>query len=305
LSVLADACVAQAAAWSAPDVEGLEWVVVALGKLGGSELTVHSDLDLVVIYREASGDTALFLALQRFVRDLGACLEEPTDEGVAYHIDTRLRPEGRKGALALPFPKFQQYIASRAAIWERLAWTRCRILAGAPALARDLADAVGSFVYGPWDAAAPRYMTDVRGRMERELADTSGRSLEFKVGPGGLADIDFLLQLVQIREGHTRPEFRIPGSRQLLEQLPDTTFVTGGEVEELRRAYGFLRTLETFARIEMDTNLSAVPADPAKLDTLGRRFRLGDRPGEGLVDTFRRETRRVREIYKTVISRLE
>ncbi|MBI4521726.1 MAG: bifunctional [glutamate--ammonia ligase]-adenylyl-L-tyrosine phosphorylase/[glutamate--ammonia-ligase] adenylyltransferase, partial [Gemmatimonadetes bacterium] len=305
LSLLADTCVAQAAAWSLPPrLDAVEWAIVALGKLGGSELTVHSDLDLVVLYRGDSDDSDTFLALQRFVQDMERCLEEPTEEGVAYHIDTRLRPEGRKGALAMPVGMFHTYLASRAEIWERLAWTRSRVLAGADALAREVEASVRQFVYGPWDPAVPRYMTDLRGRMERELGDPSGRQLEFKIGRGGLADIDFLLQMIQIREGHARPAFQVPGTRRLLEQLPETAFLTGAEVDELRRAHGFLRSLETFARMEMNTNVSAVADDPARLEVLGRRLGLEDPAADALVETFRHQTDRVRTIYENVIRRL-
>lgn len=305
LSLLADTCVAQAAAWSLPPrLDAVDWVIVALGKLGGSELSVHSDLDLVVLYRGDSSDSDTFVAFQRFVRDMERCLEEPTEDGVAFHVDTRLRPEGRKGALAIPVGMFQQYLASRAEIWERLAWTRSRVLAGAAPLAREVEDSVRGFVYGPWDAAIPAYMTDIRGRMERELGDPSGGQLDFKIGRGGLADIDFLLQMIQIREGHTRPAFRVPGTRRLLERLPETGFLTGPEVDELRRAHGFLRSLETFARMETDTNTSAVAADPARFEVLGRRLGLADPAADALVETFGRETELVRGIYRNVVGRL-
>jgi glutamate-ammonia-ligase adenylyltransferase len=305
LSLLADTCVAQAAAWSVP--EGLgdqEWAVVALGKLGGAELTVHSDLDLVVVYRGDPADAERFGAWQRFVQDMMRCFEEPTEDGIVYRVDTRLRPEGRTGALAMPIATFRQYLDTRADIWERLAWTRGRVVTGADALAGELADAVRAFVYGPWDPRIPQYMTDVRGRMVRELGDPSGRQLEFKIGRGGLADIDFLLQMIQIREGHAQPAFRIPGTRGLLERLPETKFLTGAEADELRRAHGFLRSLETFARMEMDTNVSAVPIDGERLVVLGRRLGFPEPAGDVLRETYQRETERVRSVYEMVIARL-
>jgi glutamate-ammonia-ligase adenylyltransferase len=306
LSLLADVCVEHAAAWSAsPDRSGSEWVIVALGKLGGRELTIHSDLDLVVIYRGDPADGRTFLGLQRFVEDFERSLEEPTDEGVAYHIDTRLRPEGKKGPLAMPFENFLRYLSSRAEIWERLAWTRGRILAGSQALGREVVAAVQAFVYGPWDSRVPKYMKDIRRRMERELGSKSGRQLEFKIGRGGLADIDFMLQMIQIREGSSRPEFRIAGTRQLLEQLPDSPFISGAEAAQLQRAYGFLRSLETFARIDADTNLSAVPDEPERLDGLGRRLQLADPPEQSLREAYQQETDSVRAIYESVLGRLQ
>jgi len=305
LSLLADMCVAQGAAWQASEhTERSDWVIVALGKLGGRELTVHSDLDLVVIYRGDPADSRRFLMLQRFVEEFERTLEEPTDEGVAYHIDTRLRPEGKRGALAIPFEMFQRYLQSRAEIWERLAWTRFRVVSGSERLAAEVEETVRAFVYAAWDARIPRYMTNVRKRMERELGDPSGNQLEFKIGRGGLTDIDFALQMIQIREGHTRPVFRKPGTRQLLEQLPDTPLLMSGELQDLRGAYGFLRTLETFVRLETDTNASSVSIDPIKLDVLGRRLHMSEPAGDTLLQTYRHTTDRVRGIYKAVIDRL-
>lgn len=305
LSLLADACIAEATRWqAAEDATHSDWVIVGLGKLGGRELTLHSDLDLVVIYRGDPSDSRTFLSFQRFVEGFERTLEEPTDEGVAYHIDTRLRPEGRRGALAIPLDVFQRYLESRAEIWERLAWTRVRILTGSDRLAAAVEDAVRAFVYGPWDARIPRYMANVRKRMERELGDPSGNELEFKIGRGGLADIDFILQMIQIREGHTRPVFRTPGTRQLLEQRPETALLTATEMDELGGAYAFLRTLETFVRMETDTNASSVPRDPLRLEALGRCLHLAEPAGDTLLTTYRQTTDRVRAIYKAVIDRL-
>lgn len=320
LSLLADCCVMQVATWHAPAVgrDGEpDWGILALGKLGGCELTVHSDLDLVIVYRGEPGDSRTFLERQGFVEAIERCLAEPTGEGIAYRIDTRLRPEGKKGALAIPFAQFERYLATRAEIWERLAWTRWRFLTGSRDLAADVEACVRRFVYGVWDRRIPRYMTEVRRRMERELTDPRGGQLEFKVGRGGLADIDFALQMIQIVEGHARPEFRVAGTRQLLEHLPATTLLLETEIDELRRAYTFLSSLETFARMDADTHVNALPADPITLGAIGRRLllppqRAGMRVGglaesaeQTLVDTYRHVTTRVRAIYEAVLTRLE
>jgi glutamate-ammonia-ligase adenylyltransferase len=304
LSLLADCSVARAAAWNAPEPAAAEWAILALGKLGGRELTVHSDLDLVVVYRGDPHDSRTFVDFQNFVEQIMRSLEEPTSEGIAYHVDTRLRPEGRKGALAMPLEVFQAYLETRAEIWERLAWTRYRFLAGSRALAQKIDAAVEAFVYAPWDPRIPRYMTAVRRRMERELGDRSGQKLEFKIGRGALADIDFLLQMIQIKEGHRRFEFRTPGTRRLLEQLSLTSLLTATEIDELRRAHDFLRSLEVFARLGADANVSAAPSDPRRLEPIGRQLQMAEPAGQNLLRTYRRTTGRVRAIYRTVIGRL-
>jgi glutamate-ammonia-ligase adenylyltransferase len=304
LSVLADALVTAVAARHAPSPEGEpDWAVFAMGKLGGRELTVHSDLDLVVVYRGDPADAETFLRHQNFVAAMGRELEEPTGEGIVYPMDTRLRPEGKKGALAMPFENFVRYLRERAEIWERLAWTRHRFVTGSRRLADDVQAAVQEFVYGGWSDGIPQYVRNLRARMEREL--TSAGVPEFKVGRGGLADMDFALQLVQIREGRTRPEFRIAGTRQLLDALPPTGFLTNDEVTTLRQAHDFLRRLETLARLASDTHVTALPADPAKLEGLGRRMGFRERAGEALLEKYQAVADAVRQVFDAVVARTE
>jgi glutamate-ammonia-ligase adenylyltransferase len=305
LSVLAELCVERAARWHVPGgVERDRWAVMALGKLGGIELGVHSDLDLVVFYDGDPEDARTFEQYQTFVEAMQHFLDHPTADGIVYHVDTRLRPEGRKGALAIPVEMFRRYLAGRAERWERLAWTRCRPLAAPAALASRIQSFVNDFVYAPWDASIPGYMKDVRARMEREIAQESDRRLHFKAGKGGLADIDFALQLIQIREGHRRFEFRVAGTRRLLASLPPTPFLTSVEAGRFREAHGFLRSLEMMARMDADANVSWIAADAAELTPLGVRMGFSDSAGERLLERYRAMTEGVREIYLAVLDRL-
>ena len=282
------------------------WVVVALGKLGGSELTVHSDLDLVFLYDGTPGDSRRFEHHQAFVRALHSFLEQPTGQGFAYRLDTRLRPDGRKGALAVPIVAFRRYLETRAETWERMAWTRSRFVAGRPSLVDEVAEAIRTFVYGPWDDGIPAYATHLRGRMERELGrEASGSRLDLKVGKGGLADIDFLLQVIQLREGGRHPEFRLVGTRQLLAHLPENRYVTDGQVDRLRRAYEFLRTLETVLRIESDSGVGWISTAPDKLEPLAQHLGLEPATAETLLARYREVTADVRTIYTAGMKKLE
>ena len=309
LSVLADACVDRAASWHAPSGSGPDggpaWVIAALGRLGGRELTAHSDLDLVVLYDGDPEDTETFGRCQAFVKALQAFFNDSAGEPVAFRIDPRLRPEGSKGALAVPVAMFRRYLDTRAEIWERLVWTRCRIVAGSPRVQSEVESAVASFVYGPWEARIPQDMHEVRLRMERELAHESDKKLDFKVGKGGLADIDFLLQLIQIREGRLRPEFRVPGTRQLLATLPRNPWLTESETGRLREAYQFLRRLEIVARMDADADVTSIATDPSVLDPLGARLSPAGPPGEWLIARYRDVSEQVRAIFTAVLARLE
>jgi glutamate-ammonia-ligase adenylyltransferase len=316
LSALADTCVGRIMTWLRQETEAAdgetEWVVVALGKLGGGELTVHSDLDLVFVYRANRGrhgklgDGALFARCEVLVKKLYRFLEAPTSEGIAYHLDTRLRPDGKKGALALPFDKFAEYLAERAERWERLAWTRCRVLTGSSALTEEMNRLVTDFVYGDWDPSLPAYARHIRARMETELGkEQRGDRLDLKVGRGGLADIDFLLQLLQIRHGADDPEWRVAGSRRLLAASPESPVLDAKETARLRDAHLFLRTLETYLRIESDAGASVLSTDAERQRVLGARMGLRTPTGGTLRQRYAEITGDVRRIFEAGIERLE
>ena len=309
LSLVAD-CALQAAARvvahhqpPGPEPAGPEtgWAVFALGKLGSRELTVHSDLDLVFLY---DGDGSWFQPQQKFVRAVHDLLSKRTAAGAAYEIDTRLRPEGRMGALALSLTAFERYLGERAEIWERMAWTRSRFAAGDPAFGERVRDVVARFVYAPWSPDVAAYARRIRTRIERELAnEAGGGQLDLKRGRGGLADIDFLLQVLQLREGPDREEFRVAGARRLLAAFPETDLVRPDEAEALGEAYQFLRDLETVLRITTDSGGGAISTDPEAVEPFARRLRE-PMPGAELLEHYRGVTTRVREIYETGMDRL-
>ncbi len=310
LSLVADVALDWVASHVATDQVGdappTRWVAFALGKLGGRELTVHSDLDLVFLYDGDPSDSASYERQQAFVKAIHRFLEEPTAAGAAYSLDTRLRPEGRKGALAIPIVAFQRYLETRAETWERMAWTRSRHLCGSAEVANDVSTLVDRFVYGPWEATMPQYARHVRGRMIRELSqEASGRRLDLKVGAGGLADIDFLLQLVQIREGEHHQGFRIAGTRHLLDAMPQTGYIDPSTVARLRDAYEFLRTLETVLRIETDSGRGWISTDPNELEPLAARIGMTPQTGDALLARYREVTHEVREIFEAGMDRLE
>ena len=315
LSLLADTALAWAAEHAIFETrqldpsehgEAVRWVIVALGKLGGQELTVHSDLDVVFLYDGDPSDSTSYTAQQTFVRGVYRVLETQTKEGVAYHVDTRLRPEGKKGALAIPLTAFVRYLDTRAEIWERMAWTRCRVVAGSDSLGEEVRRIVDTFVYGSWDIAMPGYARHLRQRMERELSqEAAGARYDLKVGRGGLVDIDFLLQLIQIREGATRESFRVAGTRALLAALPENPFLDEDNARRLRHAYGFLRTLETTLRIDSDSGRGWIPADPTLLEPLAARLDVDAPTGRALLERYLETTTDVREIFATGMTRLE
>ena len=313
LSLIADAALEWSGARAAVETlladdgsGGGAWGIYALGKLGGRELTVHSDLDLVFVYDGHPSDSPTFERHQAFVRAIHTFLEEPTAAGFAYRLDTRLRPEGKKGALAVPVSAFSRYLETRAEIWERMAWTRGRFVAGSRSVETDVSKAVERFVYRSWNTDIPAYARHIRKRMEHEVAkEFSGKRLDLKVGMGGLADIDFLLQLVQMREGATHVEFRVAGTRQLLIDLPPNNVVNGDDATRLRVCYEFLRTLETVLRIQSDSSRGWMSTDPLELEPVAARVGVEPATGEALLRRYHEVTREVRDIFERGMKRLE
>jgi [glutamine synthetase] adenylyltransferase / [glutamine synthetase]-adenylyl-L-tyrosine phosphorylase len=273
LSVLADACVertysvvhgALARRKTIPPL-----VVVGLGKLGGREMDYASDLDIVFVYDDAAdvdGEVATRLA-QRLVHALGAHL----DEGRLYEVDTRLRPSGQQGTLVSSLSAWRQYHARAARLWERQALIKCRAVAGDPALGRTVEEEAQRFVYqgGGEPAAVAAEIAAMRARIERELAAPGG--FDIKTGPGGLIDVEFAAQLLQLVHGERHPTLRVRATLPALDAARAAGLIDEDDHRTLTSGYRFLRRLENRLRIVHDRPVHELPWDAAGLEMLARR----------------------------------
>ncbi|WP_135210740.1 bifunctional [glutamine synthetase] adenylyltransferase/[glutamine synthetase]-adenylyl-L-tyrosine phosphorylase [Vitreimonas flagellata] len=204
---LAEACVRAMADAALSEVERMygpqpgAFVVLALGKFGGRELAEGSDLDIMLVYDapQESGDAKLTAGefYARLTQRLISALSAPTEEGSLYEIDTKLRPSGSKGPVAVRFSSFERYYAEEAWTWELQALTRLRVVAGDDALATRVVTATQNTLAQERDAAKVRAdVANMRGLMERERA---GRSVwDLKLAPGGFVDIEFIAQALQL-----------------------------------------------------------------------------------------------------------
>jgi glutamate-ammonia-ligase adenylyltransferase len=281
--------------------------VVGLGKLGGAELSYSSDLDLVFVYsgegqarggREASHHEVFTRLAQRIVHGLTTFL----DEGRLYEIDTRLRPSGQQGALVSSLEAFRSYHRHEAQLWERQALIKARTVAGD----RTLGDAIElitlGHVYGPQPAGtAQRIAAEIgrlRARVERELAHESAHRFNIKSGRGGLLDVEFLVQYLQLREGPRLPSLRVRSTLDALEALRDEGVLPAGEARELAESYAFLRKLEARLRIVHDRSIHEIHDDPKELSKLARRLAYhGEEPGARLLADYKLHVERVRAIH--------
>ena len=186
-------------------VDGGELVVLGLGRLGGGALTHASDLDVVYVFTEGAEESdggrplGRSLYFNRLAQRLGAALSVPTAEGALYEIDTRLRPQGEKGPLAVGLPAFARYQREEAWTWEHMALTRARVLTGTPAARREVEGIVREVLEAPRDPGTLR--ADVlRMRADMAAHKPAGGPLDAKLARGGLVDLEFVIHYLQLRE---------------------------------------------------------------------------------------------------------
>ncbi len=296
------------------------FVVLALGKLGGSELNFSSDVDLVYVHRSDSGRVSRRKpALDRHAwaeivaRRLTAVLGEATHEGHVYRVDLRLRPEGRAGAISHSLDAADEYYRGRGATWERLALLKARPVAGDGRLGRELLRRVSPFVWKrPFDADAVRQVLRMKHESDRRLVARGLEDRHVKLGRGGIREIELITQVLQIRHGRAA-RLRLPrarGTLAALDTLRSLGALPGPEHDALARAYLFLRDVENKLQMAHDAQTHVLPADDDDLVQLARRLGYGgDRgtPGHAVArfrSDLRGHTDAVHRLFGDLLGRL-
>ena len=221
--------------------------VIGMGKLGGAELNVSSDIDLVFIYPE-EGETRGPLTVSnheyftRLGRRLIATLSEMTADGYVFRVDMRLRPYGDSGPLAASFEALENYFITQGREWERYAWLKARVLTGDRGA--ELMEVVRPFVYRRHlDYGAIAALRDLHRQIRQEVARRDIAD-NIKLGPGGIREIEFIAQVFQLIRGGRDPELRRQPTLAVLPLLAERNLMPAAAVGELAQAYEFLRNLE-------------------------------------------------------------
>src|SRR5712691_1850248 len=218
-------------------------VVVGMGKLGGGELNVSSDVDLVFLYSEEEDAVSSLEFFTRLGRRLIAALDERTADGFVFRIDMRLRPWGDSGALATSFDALEEYFVTQGREWERYAWIKARAL-GSGRENKALAAIVRPFVYRKYlDYGALAAMRELHAQIRGEVARRE-LSDQIKLGPGGIREIEFSRQALQLLRGRPDPHLQLRPTLELLALLAQKNLLPAAAFEELSKAYVFLRRLE-------------------------------------------------------------
>jgi len=294
--------------------------VMALGKLGGRELGYHSDLDLIFLYPasgpgevDAPGQSPAHTLYARLAERFLSFLQMPLREGFLYKIDTRLRPSGNQGALVTSDQGFARYHLAtpdspqvRSQLWERQALLRARFAAGdASFFERVRRGVLDPVLFGaPVDRAAlAGEVVRMRERMESEIGKEAAKGKNPKVGRGGIVDIEFAVQFLQLAHGHDHPSIRSPGTPEALLLLREAGLLQDGTYAALAQGYEFHRRLATRMRIVHDYGIDYLPAGGRSLAQLARRLGYhGEDPGARLLADYARITEAVRAAFLDAVS---
>ena len=266
--------------WSVARHSEIPLMVVGMGKLGGYELNLSSDIDLIFLY-ECDGQTQNgphSLSHQEWFTRMGKrlikLLAEHTEDGFVFRVDMRLRPNGDSGPLVCSLPMLEEYLMVQGREWERYAWIKGRLIAPAPNSAdfayceKQLDQLIRPFVYRRHlDYGVIASIRDLHAQIQIEAEKKSshhhGRSQDIKLGRGGIREIEFLAQMFQLMRGGTDPRFRVRPTLEVLDLIAERGLLPRDAVLALKAAYIFLRRLEHRIQVWEDQQTHYLPEDAA------------------------------------------
>jgi glutamate-ammonia-ligase adenylyltransferase len=283
---------------SPPDPPAARLAVLAMGKLGGAELSYTSDLDVLFCHEPVPGADPEVAArtADRVLKELLRGLSAVTPEGTAFEVDPNLRPEGRNGPLSRTLGSYRAYWDRWAQPWELQALIKVRPVAGDRELAERFCQEAAARVYvDPLDPATVTEVRRMKARVESErLPAGADPKLHLKLGPGGLADVEWTAQLLQLRVGGNRPEVRVASTLAALDALAAAGALDPGEAAWLADAYRLCLRIRNLAYLVAGRPVDSLPTDPVALERLAR---VMAEPGrQRLLEDYRRATRRARRV---------
>ena len=271
--------------------------LLGMGKLGAEELSYHSDLDIIFLYAGAGESAADPSApgggefrkitnheyFAKVAQRLISILTTVTREGLVYRLDTRLRPSGNAGPLVSSLEAFERYHEGAAQLWERQALLKSRLVAGDREFGKKVEEIAKGFIYGrPLPPNAAEEIHRLRMRMEVELGRESEDRLNLKVGRGGVVDVEFAVQYLQLVHGGALPAVRARSTLKALYELQRAGIVTLDQYNVMERGYRFLRSLDVRLRLSHDSSIDQFDPNVLEPQHLGR---------------YRKETGRIRKVY--------
>ncbi len=285
-----------------PDAASISFAVIAMGKWGGRELDYPSDLDVLFVYdaRDGADREQARKAADDLARTFSSALGKVTPEGAAFKVDANLRPEGKGGPLARTLDGYARYYERWAAVWEYQALIRARFAAGDPELGKRFVSMAAGFAFpDQLSPATAREIRTMKARIEAErIPPGEDPDFHFKLGRGGLVDIEFLVQLLQMRSGRKRPELRNPTTVDAVTAAVDAGLLEPAEGRTLQEAYLFCSRLRNRLYLQTGRDIGSLPTDPTELARLALFLHYGGGSVGELREEYRRVTRRARRVFE-------
>jgi glutamate-ammonia-ligase adenylyltransferase len=261
-----------------------------MGTIAGREFTYHSDLDLIFLTSRVSDDISV---TSRVGQRMISYLANMTGAGIAYDVDTRLRPSGRQGVLVTSFDRFESYQLENAETWEHMALLRARAIAGkkneAQSVLEDVRQKVLATSANPWN-----YVEELRARVESERARPSGQTVALKTGRGGLMDVDFLAA-GGVLERRPDPFPLVPSVPAMID-----TIARGSKAARLLEDYALLRLVESRARLIAGRSVEDERTDGDELALLGELVDPDSEPS-ALLEEISGARERIRAAFESVV----
>jgi glutamate-ammonia-ligase adenylyltransferase len=299
-----DAALAVARA-KVPDSSTCRLAVIAMGKCGGHELNYVSDVDVIFVAEAADGadEVAALRTATQLASTLMQLCGDQTAEGTIWPVDANLRPEGKNGPLVRTLASHRGYYERWAKTWEFQALLKARPVAGDLALGYAYVELIGPMV---WEAASREgFVEDVQSMRRRVLDHIPAHEAErqLKLGSGGLRDVEFAVQLLQMVHGRTDESVRPPTTLSALSKLTAGGYVGRDDGQSLHDAYAFLRTFEHRIQLYQLRRTHVVPEDEASLRRLGRSLGYFKNPEVELDKTWRHHRREARRLHEKLFYR--
>lgn len=287
------------------DAAACRLAVIAMGKCGGHELNYVSDVDVIFVGEAADGadEGKALKSATRLASHMMRICSETTVEGSIWPVDANLRPEGRNGPLVRTLSSHLAYYQRWAKTWEFQALLKARPVAGDLELGREYVAAVEPLV---WQAAErENFVADVQKMRRRVVENIPAAEVEreLKLGPGGLRDVEFAVQLLQLVHGRADPSLRSGTTLDALQALAAGGYVGRSDAEQLDEAYRFLRSMEHRIQLYRLRRSHLVPEGEADLRRLGRSLGLRADPVTGLTREWKRHAAVVRRLHEKIFYR--
>ena len=322
ISYLADAILeaALAAAWRKqqsqrgvprrPDGAPARFVVLGLGKLGGAELNYSSDIDLIFLYDEdghtdGARRTSNVEFFDRLSREFVGLLASQTELGAAYRVDLRLRPEGQRGSIVQSVQGALGYYDTRGRTWERQAYIKARPVAGDHALGAEFLQKLAPWIYGRYLSRADiSGIRALKRRIEQAAHREGGEVRNVKTGHGGIRDVEFAIQFLQLLNGGDLPALRTGNTLEALAHLEKVGCLQSQERTILEENYSFLRKIEHRLQIMFDLQTHLLPGQPDEMRKLAMRMGYADGPERTALAAFEADYRERTDLNRRILDHL-